>query len=194
MATGLNQNNQLQSLRLDEHGSLLVSWGPPPEMPYIVSAFGSQNITNNTTSVALTASPDQTLTQDTGYVQITQNWDAIPNGFNHLITQLPNGELQIQRDGIYRVDMWASVSASDGCRVGFKHSVNGNLNSGRTPVVRIGPGWTFNDLVTVAAHGFRAYSAGDVIGLWWACTDNRNVTLAECLVTVQELLTGEIGP
>lgn len=162
-----------------------------PEGPITTQQFGQQNITDNSTVIAVTAAVDPTLHTPSDYVQVTGIFDAIPHGENNGVTQQAN-QLTIARDGFYKTELWATVTCSNNnVSVGFRFAVNGTISLSRTPRERVGTG---GDRKNLAAHGIHELSAGDVLTLWVASDTTTNVTIEDAVFSVNELIASGIFP
>lgn len=146
--------------------------------------YGQINISNNSTTLAVTAAVDPTLATNSDYDQVIGIWDAIPHGFNNGVTQQASS-FTMARKGVYRIAMWSSVTTSvNNSNVAFKFAVNGVINLQRRPRAFIG---SANDRKNVSAHGFAELNAGDVITLWVACDKTANVLIEDCVFSVNEM-------
>lgn len=156
------------------------------DSPIVDLHVGQQNITNNSTSIAVSAATvDPTLHAAADFIQVTGIFDTVPHGFNNGVTQQTN-QLTINRSGAYKISIWASYSNSaNNATVGFRFAVNGVISLSRTPKNKT---TTAADYKILSAHGVHQFAAGDVITLWVASDVTTNVTITDAVFSVQELI------
>lgn len=156
------------------------------DSPIVDLHVGQQNITNNTTAIAVTgAAVDPTLHAAADFIQVTGIFDVVPHGYNNGVTQQTN-QLTINRTGAYKISLWASYSNStNNATVGFRFAVNGVISLSRTPKNKT---TTAADYKILSAHGVHQFAAGDIITLWVASDVTTNITITDAVFSVQELI------
>ncbi|MND22534.1 hypothetical protein D3C81_1095510 [compost metagenome] len=165
-----------------------TGWGSTPPIDLRGGAsgvhYGGRSITNNASAIAKLAAADPTLVGNADYTQITGIWDALPNGVVRGITQQTNS-ITVTRDGVYKIELWSSMfTSSNNVVIAFKFAVNGAISLVRRPRVRLD---VAGNIGSIAAHGLVPLVAGDVVTLWIASTVATNITLADLLVTLNEM-------
>jgi len=146
--------------------------------------YGQLAISNNTTTIAVTAAVDPTLATNSDYIQVTGVWNAIPHGFNNGVTQQTNS-ITINRKGVYKIAMWANMtSGTNNTIIAFKFAINGVITLVRRPKTKIG---SSGDTENLSAYGFAEFAAGDVITLWIAADKTANITLQDLVFSADEM-------
>jgi len=146
--------------------------------------YGQLTITNNTSTIAVTAAVDSTLATNSDYSQITGIWNSIPHGINNGITQQTNS-FTITKTGAYRIEMWANVTSSvNNTNVAVRFAKNGVITLARRPRAYIAAA---NDRINMSAHGFAELTAGDIITLWIASDKTSNITIEDCVFSAEGL-------
>jgi hypothetical protein len=155
------------------------------DQPILDLHCGQQNVTNNTTTIAIPAAADPTLHNPADYIQLTGIFDAVPHGVNNGVTQQSN-QLTIARSGTYRIAVWCTFTTStNATSVGLRFALNGVVGLARTPRNRVS---TANDRRQIVAHGIHNFAAGDIITLWGAADTGTNVTFEDMVFSVVELI------
>jgi hypothetical protein len=149
--------------------------------------YGNLAVSNNTTTISVTAAVDPTLKTNTDYSQITGIWDAIPHGENNGVTQQTNS-FTVAATGVYKIEVWASVNSdTNNTRVAIKFAVNGSIGLTRRPASSLAVAGTFYNL---AAHGLVALTSGDVVTLVHAADKSVDLTWEDMVFSVNELKRG----
>lgn len=144
--------------------------------------YGQLNVTNNTSTIALTAATDSTLATNSDYIQVTGITDALPHGLNNGITQQAD-TLTVQQDGDYELHIWVDASSSVASTViAFKFAVNGVIVPGRRPKNFLRNSGEFHNM---SAHEWASLSAGDVLSLWVASDKTINLTVEDAVTSVR---------
>jgi len=155
------------------------------DQPILDLHCGQQNVTDNATTIAITAAGDPTLHDPTDYVQVTGIFDAVPHGVNNGVTQQTN-QLTIARTGTYRIAVWCTFTTStNATSIGLRFALNSVVGLARTPRNRVG---TANDRRQIVAHGIHDFSAGDIITLYAAADTTTNVTFEDMVFSVVEMI------
>lgn len=153
-----------------------------PQTP--ATQYGQLLVTNNAAARAMTAAVDATLNTASDYVKIDTEWDDTPHGLQNNVTQGADS-LTIQVAGVYRVEMWATVSSGTlNTSVAFKYAKNGTLLAGRRPWWSCGAA---NNKVCVSAYGFISCAVGDVFTHYMASDKSANVTIHDMVFSLQLL-------
>jgi hypothetical protein len=144
--------------------------------PATATDYGQRAITGNTTTIAITAAVDPTLSTNSDYIQITGIWNAPPDGENNNITQQTN-TFTIATDGVYRIEAWLSLTASQpNTAIAIKFGINGAIGLGRRPKVYIR---NSGEVHSLAPFGYHHFDAGDVVSLWFASDKTANITFED---------------
>lgn len=146
--------------------------------------YGQLNISNNTTSIAVTAAVDSTLKTNSDYSQVISIWDAVPHGENNGVTQQTNS-ITVVNSAVYRIDFWSNVSSDvNNTKIAVKFAVDGVIGLVRRPAARASTSGIFYNL---SAHGFVSLNAGQVITLVHAADKTAAITWEDVVFSVNEL-------
>lgn len=152
--------------------------------PAVATDYGQRAITGNTTVKAMTAAVDPTLSTNSDYSQITGIFNATPDGENSGITQQTN-TFTIAISGIYRIEVWASVSTSvNNTQMALKFGINGTIGLGRRPKLFIR---NTAEVHTLGAFGYHHFNAGDIVSLWAASDKTGNLIFEDAVFGAQAL-------
>lgn len=148
------------------------------------SAFGTMNLSDNTTGQIITVAADTSLNDDADFQVLTQVFD-----FDSLQNMTSGGNfLEIDQAGIYVIDFWANVKVNAAStNVALKFVVNDVDFVARSPRARISES---GELYGMSANGIHTFSAGDQIKL--AVAANKGVTMTFEDLTFQLLFLAEV--
>lgn len=138
-------------------------------------AYGEMKVTNNATTVALTAG---SLTTDSNYAKVdTGIWTSTRASG---ITFNASGYLEITIAGLYEIALWGcfSIDTVGTNLVAFKYSTNdtnGALSARKVTRQSNNAG----DVGSISASGFAELSVGDKLSLWTVCDANTNLTMID---------------
>lgn len=135
------------------------------------NAFGTLNLTDNTTPQAVVAAADPSLQTDSDYQTLTTavTYEAVRNvstGANSLIVQI---------EGLYLIDFWCNIkSSTNGSLVGIKFVKNGTTFVNRGIKHKLE---TAGNLKNMSGNGIHTFAQGDVIELSVASSTSSDITI-----------------
>lgn len=139
------------------------------------SAYGEMKVTNNASTIALTAG---SLTTNANYIKVDSGiWTSTRT---NNMTFGASGYLEVEVAGVYEIAFWGSVSISAvGTNlVAFKYSTddtNGSLSARKVTRQSNNAG----DIGSVSGSGFVTLAIGDKLSLWTVCDANTNLTMID---------------
>lgn len=142
-------------------------------------AYGGMGIFGNTNSFAMTAAVDATLNTNSDYVVLTGTgapWLADPVGL--LGVTFSVDRLTVQTTGIYRVDLWATITSfpSNTAKISVKYRINGTTMTLRHPIVKSN---SVGDNGNLNGFGIGLFNAGDYIQVMVASTVTGGLILSD---------------
>lgn len=160
------------------------AWVGFASTPPVATEYGQRAITNNATTISVTAAADSTLNSNGDYIQIVGIWNATPDGENFGATQQTN-TFTVATSGFYRIEVWLScASSANNTQVAVKFGVNGSITLGRRPKVFLR---NTGEVHGLSAFGYHHFDAGDVISLWIASTQTANIRVEDAVFGVTAL-------
>lgn len=137
--------------------------------------YGEMKVTNNATTVALTAG---SLTTDSNYAKVdTGIWTSTRTKG---MTFNSSGYLEVTTAGLYEIALWGcfSINTVGTNLVAFKYSTddtNGSLSARKVTRQSNNSG----DVGSISASGFVDLSIGDKLSLWVVCDANTALTMID---------------
>lgn len=140
--------------------------------------YGQLTMSNNAVAQTVPLAVDVTLATNTDYVQVLNNFDAIPHGVNVGVTQQANS-LTANITGDYKVHLWADVASTiNSTTVAFKFAVDGTISLTRRPKNFMRNAGEFHN---TSAFGFVPLTAGQVITLHMASDKAADITIEDAV-------------
>lgn len=137
------------------------------------TSFGTMNLTDNTSSQAVTAAVDTSLNTNSDFQALTtvvsfENVEGMTTGANYL---------QVNDAGLYLIDFWAGVKSDvNATKFSLKFVVNDTTFVTRAPKLTLGTG---GQVYNASANGLHDFSANDQVKLYIAADKNCNITLED---------------
>lgn len=152
------------------------------EISDFLEHYGQLNVSNNATTIALTAAVDSTLATNTDYIKVTGVYDAVPHGENNGITQSAD-KMAVTQDGIYEVAVWMDTASSlNSTTIAVKFAVNGVIGLVRRPKNFLRNVGEFHNM---SAHGYVALSSADELDLQIASDLTANITIEDLVFSIR---------
>lgn len=161
-------NNDPQGRRLVTDGNGGFSSELTP-----ASAYGTINLTNNTTVKAVTTATDTTLNTFADYVKL----DIALNTSNVVNMSSGSSSLIVEEPGLYLIDFWASVkSNTNATKFGLIFVTNNT-----TPVAReVKHTLSTNGVIyNMSANGIHDFSNGANVSIYIAADKDANITIED---------------
>tara|TARA_B100000929_G_C15511743_1_gene421127 strand:+ start:7384 stop:8058 length:675 start_codon:yes stop_codon:yes gene_type:complete len=149
------------------------------------SAFGTMNLTDNTTAKNVTAAADTTLNTNSDFVEydVALSFESVQN-----MTEGAN-YLEIDQSGLYLIDFWCGVKSSvSTTKFSLKFVRNDTLFVGRGPKLT-----TSNSgvVANLSANGIHDFNAGDQVKLFIAADKTADITIED--LTFQMVYLGSFA-
>lgn len=164
------------------------SWVAAASIPGEPMRFGDRGVTNNATTIAITAAADSSLATSSDYIQITGIFNTQPDGASYGVTQNTNS-VTVSRSGYYRLEFWCSLkSTTNNTQVAIKAGVNGAVSSvSKRPKIYMR---NAGEIHSGSAFGYVYLNANDVLSIHIASTTSATLTIEDAVFGVQSLTNG----
>jgi len=146
------------------------------------------NIVGNTSTDTLTIAGDTTLHTSADYHDITRWVESTVNITSGFSFNSSTGEITFDIDGIYKGDLWLSVSSDTASTtIGVRYSINGDyFAAGDAPVIK-GMAKVAGDILPLSGFGEAPFTSGMVLTVGLAADKACDLTLHEAALVLRRV-------
>ena len=145
-------------------------------------------VISNATVLSVTAAVDATLHTSTDFDPITLFTEDLTNAKVDFTFDNVTGQITCNTDGIYRGDLWASVSASTATTlIGIRYGINGNyFPAGVAPTIKV-LAKASGDIHDMSGFGEVPLLAGQVLTIGIASDTTSDLTVHEAALVLRRV-------